>query len=937
MSCEDIPSLLDLQKVKKHADDLGRLMGTGEGDSTNEVTGQVRPTYNKVMKSLGFKRGSGDFATGFTVIPGERDIAWYDPVSKNWYSYLGVIPTEGYFVLPGTNPVVSVVWSPKTDETLRSDLSSPQGATLVETSDGRTVQERFDNIPAEVDAAGTAAALIAQHNASATAHPALSEFITQEANRAELAADAATATGKIFATSAAGQASATVVVGDYFWVVSASQFNVLELWQKGASAPADSGKRTIASSEIFKPYRLDKTGPITDNELVSGVNGATGTSVNYKRTGFIAIDGAGVIMYTGTAALQTGIAFYDQNTVFISGVQASLTGLYVVPANAKYMMACTRKDLNTTLSISMDQMSSEYVFDAGEAISSQVRSVKSATVDIIPLSTLSPGYIDSTNGNYVANAAYSSTDYIFVSDHTAITYSGRTVGNVAPIALYDANKGFLQSLGVNSGDVLNAVYMVSNPSVKYIRVCSSNSATNPLSAKTLKYNLQGDTDSITKNLEVLNYSLLDIIPIYGVADGYIGVDGRPVGSSSYSVTPFIPVSDKTQLFYTGRVGSTDVVAIALYDANQILLQTFSPPVSNVVDYLVTLNNTNAAYVRASSSKSSPTPFAVKTQKVNLPGLLTTATADEITVRFISPTLFEVNQQVATGEYLTHQFQYIDDELHATKGWYSPWVRHKGVAIAQGNFNFIHMVNAANEGKYVGIGHGCEVFLWAQFFVDGEQFDPTTATSMIRGSRFSFQFLSEIYVADYSKAPSDEFTQPATPLQVSTLHYMDCSITKSGVERYNKLVIKRSGLSFAHLYGAMQQTNQPAIGGTLTFNGPEPFRVYFPTDPAVAVPLPPSTTTVPNDGPLALVNKVKAEGSSGGYHYTIETEMQNMDSSKMSNIGMRSWVSRSTANKFYFMPDVTTFTASVLGKTATVFNAGDKIEVISKTVYGVSHA
>ena len=83
MSCEDIPSLLDLQKVKKHAEDFGRLMGTGEGDSTNEVTGQVRPTYNKVMKSVGFKPGSGDFTTGFTVMPGERDIAWYDPVSLN--------------------------------------------------------------------------------------------------------------------------------------------------------------------------------------------------------------------------------------------------------------------------------------------------------------------------------------------------------------------------------------------------------------------------------------------------------------------------------------------------------------------------------------------------------------------------------------------------------------------------------------------------------------------------------------------------------------------------------------------------------------------------------------------------------------------------------------------------------------------------------------
>lgn len=124
MSCSDIPSLQDLQNVKLNADDFGRLMGTGEGDSTNEVTGQTRPTYNKVMKSVGFKPGSGDFTTGFTVMPGERDIAWYDPVSKNWYSYLGVIPSSGRDVLPGTNPVGSIDWAPRTDETLRSEIES---------------------------------------------------------------------------------------------------------------------------------------------------------------------------------------------------------------------------------------------------------------------------------------------------------------------------------------------------------------------------------------------------------------------------------------------------------------------------------------------------------------------------------------------------------------------------------------------------------------------------------------------------------------------------------------------------------------------------------------------------------------------------------------------------------------------------------------------
>ena len=147
MSCENIPSLLDLQNTKKHVDDLGRLMGTGEGDSTNEVTGQVRPTYNKVMKSVGFKPGSGDFTTGFTVMPGERDIVWYDPVSKNWYSYLGVIPSpSGHPVAPGTNPVGNANWKPVTDQLLRSDLASVNGAGLVGTTSGATVQVELDDI-----------------------------------------------------------------------------------------------------------------------------------------------------------------------------------------------------------------------------------------------------------------------------------------------------------------------------------------------------------------------------------------------------------------------------------------------------------------------------------------------------------------------------------------------------------------------------------------------------------------------------------------------------------------------------------------------------------------------------------------------------------------------------------------------------------------------
>ena len=138
MSCENIPSVSDLERNKEDIDDFGRLMGTGTGTSTNGNTGQVRPTYNKVIERLGFKPGSGDFTTGFTVMPGERDIAWLNPVDNNWYSYIGYIPSSGFVVSSGTNPVGISTWKPVTDAILRTQLASTIGTTLIVDATGRT-------------------------------------------------------------------------------------------------------------------------------------------------------------------------------------------------------------------------------------------------------------------------------------------------------------------------------------------------------------------------------------------------------------------------------------------------------------------------------------------------------------------------------------------------------------------------------------------------------------------------------------------------------------------------------------------------------------------------------------------------------------------------------------------------------------------------------
>lgn len=93
-------------------------------------------------------------------------------------------------------------------------------------------------------------ASISSHNLSSDVHPALSAFITAEANRAELAAQAANTNGNIYTTSGAGQADASLSSGDYFWVVGAEEEAILELWQKGASSPTDTTKRLVSKDYI---------------------------------------------------------------------------------------------------------------------------------------------------------------------------------------------------------------------------------------------------------------------------------------------------------------------------------------------------------------------------------------------------------------------------------------------------------------------------------------------------------------------------------------------------------------------------------------------------------------------------------------------------------------------------------------------------------------
>lgn len=220
-----------------------------------ELKGQVREALRRSYAEAGYNLVDGSFEAGGTLV-NANDVLLQERTGKAFSGPAGTVAA-------GTNPA-SGGFVDKSGELLRHELATSNGATKVRTSDGRTVEQRLAALPNEVDAAGTAAGLVSAHNQDAAAHPQLRAFITSEADRAELAAEAASATGRIYETSAAGQADAVLVAGDYFWVVSAADSEVLELWRKGATTATDTGKRTISTNGVntlLGPIRLKNQYP----------------------------------------------------------------------------------------------------------------------------------------------------------------------------------------------------------------------------------------------------------------------------------------------------------------------------------------------------------------------------------------------------------------------------------------------------------------------------------------------------------------------------------------------------------------------------------------------------------------------------------------------------------------------------------------------------
>ncbi|MBB1329453.1 hypothetical protein H5087_08850 [Pseudoalteromonas sp. SR43-7] len=840
-----------------------------------------------------------------------------------------------------------------------------------------------------------------------------------------------------YATTAAGIASGS----EYFSVVSENDDTYLDLYQN-ESGTAKFKKKYPSIDAISNQLSKEITGDLISGSLVSALNGQRQSNENYKSTGFIKVSPLSTFFFEGYNELHTGLAFYDENYVFLSGVRSARSGLYIVPEGALYLIATTDLRVLSTLKIKVTPTNIRNLEVEGKNAEFSLKSLIFTEVDIFSTYPLTDGYIRASDGEVLSSTLYKITPFIAIKNNALIEYTGRTYTTVAGVAVYDKNKALIEAYANKDGDIAGLQISINQPDAAYIRVCSSINANNGYKAFINLINIDSYVDKINEITDTIDSINVDITKEFPLIDGYIrSSDGAYVSATNYKSTPLIAVTNHTELIYTGKaIPPTSAITFYDRDLNVLFTQTFS----DVVNEKVKINNPNVAYMRACCAISSINEFSLKTAKYNITGsllrvidesetteaylqgdgtvkgsslyrmsdfiplpqgtptlkytgriaspaigiavydkdfnyLTSQITADgnyneqnvivsnadakyiracssinspaafkldlyvnnnespklfskDIVIRPSTPTSFSVLQKVG-DEYLEHTFKYLDRPEYTESGWYSPWVRHAGVDIAQGNFNFIHVVSRDGEsGKYVGLAHGCEVFKWIHFFVDGKPFDPNVNKEIMEGDRFHFEFLADIYAADSSKG-GGEFTYAKEPLELSSIHYMNCEITKYGVRRYNKLVVKRDNTVFNQLMGAMQQTNQPPMNGMLIYNAAEPFRVYFPNSNDVAEPLTENDRVAGNAN--AGIDMVKATGSSNGFDYTVETKMWNADCSKRKDIGLRSWTERTSSNKMYFIPEIVEYTENTIGRPATIFNVDDIIECHSETKYGVN--
>lgn len=128
-----------------------------------DASASATVAINALMNST-FEPSDFDFTSGGTLDTTGRNKAVYNPADNNWYSWSGTLPK---IVSAGEDPTADDNWKPRTDQLLRQELSSSNGADLINTTQGISVADLLRNeiTVTGVDLTGVIDATLAIQNA----------------------------------------------------------------------------------------------------------------------------------------------------------------------------------------------------------------------------------------------------------------------------------------------------------------------------------------------------------------------------------------------------------------------------------------------------------------------------------------------------------------------------------------------------------------------------------------------------------------------------------------------------------------------------------------------------------------------------------------------------------------------------------------------------
>lgn len=257
---------------------------------------------------------------------------------------------------------------------------------------------------------------------------------------------------------------------------------------------------------------------------------------------------------------------------------------------------------------------------------------------------------------------------------------------------------------------------------------------------------------------------------------------------------------------------------------------------------------------------------------------------------------------------------------------------KGVAIAQGQFNWIHIINKPNEGQHVGTGHGCETMLRTKFYIDGKEVVlANNVGKTITGNLFHFDIETVMYAADSAETTANwngANVVPQLPLIESTKHYMIGGIGRnSKTFCLNKLAILRNDTSFGRCYCAMHHAYRTVFDRHEIVNienSMVDIQTLAPISPSIV-----NITGIDSQGRVYDVDGFRGElaremiSYSDRFGYVLKTRARALK--EENNLKMNIQIEPSTG-KCYFHPVVNTSVASLRSIPIDVFNRGDVLEV-----------